>query len=183
LNEAFVARRYARAFFSLGRKQGLPKLEKLGADLAELEQTFRNSPALAELCRSPLFSSEEKSGVLRKLLSELEADADTCNFIGLLAEKRRLENIFAVAGFFKELLDAEKGVLHGELVTAVEIAEDKRAVLLAQLEKQLGRSLDVVYSVDSDILGGLILRVGDQVLDASLRAQLLSLKDNIKRGI
>jgi F-type H+-transporting ATPase subunit delta len=183
LNEAFVARRYARAFFSLGRKQGLPKLEKLGADLAELEQALRNSPALAELCKSPLFSNGEKSGVLRKLLSELEADADTCSFLGLLVEKGRLESIFAVAGFFKELLDAEKGVLHGELITAVEIAGVKRAALLALLEKQIGRSLDVVYTVDPDILGGIVLRVGDQVLDASLRAQLFSLKDNIKRGI
>jgi F-type H+-transporting ATPase subunit delta len=183
LNEAFVARRYAGAFFALGRKQGLAKLEKLGSDLAELEQAFRNSPELVELCKSPLFSREEKYGVLRKLLSELEADVYTCNFIGLLAEKRRLENIFAVADFFRELLDAEKGVLHGELVTAVEIAGDKRAGVLARLEKQLGRSLDIVYSVDPGILGGIILRVGDQILDASLRAQLFSLKDNIKRGI
>jgi F-type H+-transporting ATPase subunit delta len=183
LNGAFVARRYARAFFALGRKQGLPKLEKLGSDLAELEEAFRNSPALAELCKSPLFSNEEKFGVLRKLLGELKADAETCNFLELLVEKRRLENIFEVAGFFKELLDAEKGVLHGELVTAVEIAESKRAAVLAQLEKQIGRSLDIVYSVDPDILGGIILRMGDQVLDASLRAQLFSLKDNIKRGI
>jgi F-type H+-transporting ATPase subunit delta len=183
LNEDFVERRYAKAFFSLGRKQGLPKLEKLGSDLAELEQAFKNSPALAELCKSPLFSREEKYSVLRKLLNEFEADVYTCNFLGLLAEKRRLENIFAVAVFFKELLDAEKGVLHGELVTAVEIAEAKRAEVLEQLEKQLGRSLDIVYSVDPGILGGIILRIGDQVLDASLRAQLFSLKDNIKRGI
>jgi F-type H+-transporting ATPase subunit delta len=80
-------------------------------------------------------------------------------------------------------LDTEKGVLHGELVTAVEIAGDERAAVLERLEKQAGRSLDLVYSVDPGILGGIILRVGDRVLDASLRAQLSFLKDNIKRGM
>jgi F-type H+-transporting ATPase subunit delta len=183
LNGAFVARRYARAFFALGRKQGLPKLEKLGADLTELELVLKNSPELAELCKSPLFSSADKVGVIRKVLSELKADGYTFNFLGLLAEKGRLENIFEIAIFFRELLDAEKGVLRGELVTAVQITEGKRVTVLEQLEKQAGRSLDLAYSVDPDILGGVILRVGDRVLDASLRAQLSFLKNNIKRGM
>jgi F-type H+-transporting ATPase subunit delta len=183
LNGAFVARRYARAFFSLGRKQGLPKLEKLGADLADLESVLKNSPRLTELCKNPLFSSTEKAGVIQKVLGELKADKYTFNFLGLLAEKGRLENIFEIAVFFRELLDAEKGVLRGELVTAVQIVEGKRAAVLEQLEKQAGRSLDLAYSVDPEILGGVILRVGDRVLDASLRAQLSFLKNNIKRGI
>ncbi|MDR1243541.1 MAG: F0F1 ATP synthase subunit delta [Deltaproteobacteria bacterium] len=183
MNGGFAAHRYAGAFFSLGRKQGLPKLEKFGADLEELALVLKNSPQLTELCRSPLFSATEKSLVMRKILSGLEADKYTFNFIELLAERGRLENLSEIARFFKELLDTEKGVLHGELITAVEIAGDERAAVLERLEKQAGRSLDLICSVDPDILGGIILRVGDRVLDASLRAQLSFLKDNIKRGM
>jgi F-type H+-transporting ATPase subunit delta len=183
LNEGLVAHRYAKAFFSLGRKQGLPKLEKLGTDLSAIELALKKSPALAQLCKSPLFSATEKNKVLQKILSTIKADGYTVNFLGLLAENGRLDNIFGVITVFKELLDAEKGVLHGELVTAVKIAESKRVAVLGQLEKQAGRSLDITYTVDPGILGGIILKVGDRVLDASLRAQLFFLKDNIKRGI
>ena len=178
-----VARRYARALFALGRKQGLPKLEKLGRDLAALGAAIKASPALAELYRSPLFLAEEKSRVTQKLLAELKADEYTVRFCELLAEKGRLGSIGEMVSVFLDLLDAEKGVLRGELVTAVNIDESKRATVLEQLEKQAGRALELSYSVDPAIIGGIILKVGDRVLDASLRAQLSSLKDNIKRGM
>jgi F-type H+-transporting ATPase subunit delta len=178
-----AARRYARALFALGRKRGLPELENMGRNLAALRDAVKASPELAELYRSPLFFAEEKAQVTQEILAEIGADEYTRRFCALLAEKGRLDLLGDMAGVFLELLDAEKGVLRGELVTAVNIDESKRATVLAQLEKQAGCSLELSYSVDPAIIGGIILKVGDRVLDASLRAQLSSLKDNIKRGM
>ncbi|MDL2306798.1 F0F1 ATP synthase subunit delta [Desulfovibrio sp. OttesenSCG-928-C06] len=178
-----VARRYARALFALGRKQGLPKLEKLGEDLLALKSAVESSDTLGELYKSPLFSAEEKIKVTRTLLADLKADDYTVKFCELLSEKGRLGCIGELVAIFKELLDAEKGVLHGELVTAVNIEESKRKAVLEQLEKQAGRSLELTYAVDPAIIGGIILKVGDRVMDASLKAQLSSLKENIKRGM
>lgn len=183
MTEHIVARRYARALFTLGRKEGLPKLEKLGQDFDALETALKESPSLAQLYRNPLFTAEEKNRVTQKILGEIGADEYTVRFCALLAEKGRMGALGDIIAVYRDLLDVEKGVLRGELVTAVPIDESKRGAVQKQLEQQAGRALDLAYSVDPGIIGGIILKVGDRVLDSSLRAQLSFLKENIKRGV
>ena len=183
MTERIVARRYTRALFTLARKQGMAKLDKIAEDFAALKAVFKNTPALVNLYRSPLFSVMEKGKVTREILGKLGADADTLNFCSLLAEKRRLNYLQEIISLFCDLLDAEKGILRGELITAVAIVKNKQATVLKQLEQQAGRSLDLAFFVDPGIIGGVTLKVGDRVLDSSLRAQLSFLKENIKRGV
>ena len=177
-----VARRYARALFALGKKKGLPELEQLGSDLISLRYALEESPALTQLFRNPLFSVEEKLKVVEEILGKLGASEYTRNFCRLLADKGRLVNLPDIAAIFSELLDAEKGIIRGELVTAVELNETKRKTVQEELNKQVKETLELTYSVNPGILGGVQLKVGDQMLDASLRAQLSILKENIKRG-
>jgi F-type H+-transporting ATPase subunit delta len=183
LTEHIVARRYARALFALGRKEGLQKLEKLGQDFDALEVALKASPNLADLYKNPLFSAEEKNRVAQEILGAIGADEYTKRFCALLAEKGRMGSLGDIIAVYRDLLDVEKGVLRGELVTAVPIDDKKRSAVRKQLEQQAGRALDLAYSVDPGILGGIILKVGDRVLDSSLRAQLSFLKENIKRGV
>jgi F-type H+-transporting ATPase subunit delta len=84
--------------------------------------------------------------------------------------------------YFQALLDEAQGIVRGDLVTAVGLDDAKQQAIKEQLEKQFNTSLVLDYHTDEDILGGVVLKVGDQVLDASLRAQLNILKENIKRG-
>ena len=177
-----VARRYARALFALGRKHGLAELEKLAADLVDFRDAVGASPVLKQLYKSPLFSTAEKLKVTEKVLTLLGANSSTQNFCRLLTERNRLANLSAIVEIFGGFLDAEKGIIRGEVVTAVELDGDKRKKVLEQLEERAGRALELTYAVDASILGGVLLKIGDQVLDASLRAQLSILKDNIKRG-
>lgn len=177
-----VARRYARALFALGKKKGLPELERLGGDLAALRAAVAESDSLRQLFKNPLFGVEEKLGVIAALLDQLQAGEYSKNFCRLLAEKGRLAALPDIAAIFSELLDAEKGIIRGEIVTAVELNETKRKTVQEELNKQVKETLELTYSVDPGILGGVQLKVGDQMLDASLRAQLSILKENIKRG-
>lgn len=178
-----VARRYARALFALGKKKGLPELEKLGSDLSALNAAVSSSSELLQLYKNPLFGVGEKLKVTEAILDELKASDYTRNFCRLLAEKGRLVTLPDITVGFGELLDAEKGIIRGELVTAVELNETKRKTVLEELNKQVKQTLELIYSVNPDLLGGVLLKVGDQVLDASLRAQLSILKENIKRGV
>ncbi len=182
MSSEIVARRYARAFFAVGKKKGLPELEKLKEDLAVLREAITASKELSQLYKNPLFTAEDKEKVTTAFLMELKANKSTQSFCRLLAEKGRLAYLPAIAGIFGELLDAEKGIIRGELVTAVELSETKRKTVHEQLEKQVKHDLALSYSVDPSLLGGVLLKVGDQVLDASLRAQLSILKEQIKRG-
>jgi F-type H+-transporting ATPase subunit delta len=79
-------------------------------------------------------------------------------------------------------MDAVSGVVTGELVTVSELNQDRKSAIQAQLEKQAGKKLELSFSTDETILGGIVLKVGDKVMDASLKAQLQILKENIKRG-
>lgn len=177
-----VARRYARALFALGAKSGLQELEKLGKDLAALSAALDESPELGRIFRNPIISAGEKRNVIAKLTEKLAVNATVRNFCLLLADKERLAFLQDIQAFYSLLLDGEKGVIRGELVTAIELAQAKRDKVRTQLEGQAGQKLELSFSVDQGILGGVVLKIGDRVLDASLRAQLGILKDNIKRG-
>ncbi len=179
---SIVARRYAHALFALEKKAGQAALEQAGANLNDLAALIAQSPELARFFRNPTFSAKEKQAVLAALGDKLSLSTSVRDFCALLADKGRLGALSAIAAQYGALLDAEKGVTRGELVTAVELGEEKRNKLLAQLEKKAGSSLSLEFKVDPAILGGMRLKIGDKVLDASLMAQLSLLKDTITRG-
>ena len=178
-----LAKKYARALFSLGKKSGAPLLEQYGAALAGLAGMVTLSPALERMFKSPVITAAEKHALVDRLLDKANADVTVKNFCRLLADKGRLAALPAIAGCYGELLDAEKGVLRGTVITAVSLNAEKQKKLKADLTKKTkDKKLELVFTVDKSILGGLMLKVGDRVLDASLRAQLATLRDTIKRG-
>jgi len=178
-----LARKYAKALFSLGKKSGASQLEQYGAALAGLADMMAISPALERMFKSPVITVAEKHALADQLLDKAGADPTVKNFCRLLADKGRLAALPAIAGCYGELLDAEKGILRGTVITAVKLDAEKQKKLKAGLEKKAGKKkLELEFNVDKSILGGLMLKVGDRVLDASLRAQLTILRDTIKRG-
>ena len=177
-----VARRYARALFALGKKTGLPELESYASGLGALRSALAESPDLGRVFRNPIFSPDEKKKVVAQLAAKLKLGGAILNFCLLLAEKDRLRELDRIASIFDQLLDVVKGVIRGELLTAVELDAAKQAAIVQQLEKKAKQTLVLSFGVAPEILGGVVLKVGDQVMDASLRAQLSILKDTIKRG-
>jgi F-type H+-transporting ATPase subunit delta len=161
----------------------VPQLEQYGAALSGLAGMVAISPALERMFKSPVITVAEKRALVDQLLDKTGADATVKNFCHLLADKGRLAALPAIAGCYGELLDAEKGILRGTVITAVKLNAEKQKNLKTGLEKKAGsKKLELEFNVDKSILGGLMLKVGDRVLDASLRAQLTILRDTIKRG-
>jgi F-type H+-transporting ATPase subunit delta len=131
---------------------------------------------------NPIFVASEKMAVLDGVLAGLPVSPMVKNFLGLLAEKERLSFLPDIAAYYRTLLDESQGVVRGRLVTAVSLAGARQDQIKSKLEAQTGKKLVLDFAVDPDILGGVTLKVGDKVLDASLRAQLQILKEQIKRG-
>jgi F-type H+-transporting ATPase subunit delta len=177
-----VARRYARALFALGRQSGLPELESYASSLETMRSALAESADLQRVFRNPIFPREEKRKVVEKLAAELKIEGVILNFCRLLADKDRLRDFSGICKTFTGMLDVEKGVVRGELLTAVKLDNAKRTAIIKQLEKKAKRTLVLEFGVSPEILGGVVLKVGDRILDASLRAQLSILKDTIKRG-
>ena len=117
-----------------------------------------------------------------QLVEKVSVDPMVRNFCDLLADKGRVEMLSAIASDYKAMMDAVSGVIAGELITVSELNEERKSAIQTNLEKQAGKKLELSFTTDKEILGGIVLKVGDKVLDASLKAQLQILKENIKRG-
>lgn len=183
MTDTVVARRYASALFSLGRREGGDALAKRGACLAALGELVAGEPKLGAVLKSPVVGVEEKKGVLGALLEKLGADRTMRNFCFLLADKERLASLRQIAGWYGILLDEANGVLRGKVITAVKLSKAKQEQLRAELAKKSGGDIELAFSVAPEILGGMVLAVGDKVLDSSLRAQLGILRETFKRGV
>lgn len=178
-----VARRYAKALFAVAREQsGKGAPAQYGEDLSRLADLLENAPDLMKIFRNPVFTVEEKRGVILKVLEKAALSPMIRNFCLLLADKDRLAFLPEISAAYGALLDVEQGVLRGKLVTAVKLSEAMQKSVVDKLAKESGRKIVLDYEVDQDIIGGLMLKIGDRVLDASIRAQLQILKENIKRG-
>ena len=182
MTDTVVARRYANAIFALSRKEGDDALTRHGDCLATLGGMIAAAPGLDMTLKSPVISVEEKKAVMGKLLDKLKADQIMRNFCFLLADKERLAFLREIANWYGKLLDEAKGVIRGRLTTAVKLSAAKQAELKAALQEKSGADIELTFAVDKDILGGMVLDMGDRVLDASLRAQLGILRETFKRG-
>ena len=177
-----VARRYANAIFALGKKEGEAALSSHGECLAALGKLLAAAPGLDLTLKSPVIGVSEKKAVLDKLLTKLKADETMRNFCFLLADKERLAFLSEIAAWYGKLLDEAKGIVRGQCITAVQLSADKQSKLKDTLQKKAGTDIELTFAVDKDILGGMVLKMGDRVLDASLRAQLGILRETFKRG-
>lgn len=182
MNGDIVAQRYAKALFALGRQEGMSQLEKYGENLSALQGVLEESPELVRFFRTPVISVAEKRKVVSEVLDKVGVDPVVKNFCLLLTDKERLPLFGEIVESFGKLLDEAWGIVRGRLLTAVNLSKEQQTGILARVEKQTSKQIALKFEVDPSILGGVVLQVGDNVLDASLRAQLAILRDIIKRG-
>lgn len=182
MTESVVARRYAQAVFNLGKEAGGKKLDAFVNNLAGIADLLVASPTLGDALKNPVISIDEKKAVLGSMFERLQTEQLIRNFCFLLADRERLGYLAEIINCFHQLVDKERGILRGKLITAIELNSDKRSQIKSNLEAKAGSAIELDFAVDASILGGIVLQVGDKVLDASLRAQLALLRDTFKRG-
>ena len=177
-----ISKRYAQAFFNLGNEGDADQMERYGQNLYALSEAIEGNKHLRELLASPVISSDEKKNVILSLLKKIGGGDMEKRFCELLADRGRLSLLSAIAFDYKAMSDDAKGISQGRVTTAIELEAKRKSAIVSQLENQTGRKLELVFLVNPDILGGIVLHVGDTVCDASLRTQLDSLRESIKRG-
>ena len=182
MKQQIIAKRYSRALFAIGQEQGADALKKYGEELGAFAELVKGEPVLLRIFKNPVIRVEDKKSLLKKILDKMGASQVVKNFFMLLAEKKRLPYILDIRDYYQKLLDEYEGVVRGRLVTAIELKDDKKENIRQSLEEKMARKFILDFSVDKEILGGVVLKVGDKVYDASLRAQLNILKEKIKRG-
>lgn len=183
MTDTRIARRYASAAFRLAQKEGGDIPGKRGQVLKDLRDMLDVCPALEAVFKSPIVTVQEKKNILSALLDKVDSDTTTRNFCYLLADKDRLAFFRAIVQAYETRLDEAQGVIRGKLTTAVALGKAKQDAIRADLvAKAGGKEIELSFAVDQAILGGVVLKIGDRVLDASLRAQLEILRETFKRG-
>ena len=167
-----VDRVYARALFEASKEKG--RLDQVRDELAHFVQAAADVPELRQLLRNPQLDPRARAEALRDLMEG--GDELLRNFLLLLADKGRSRQLEEIARQFERLVAEDEGVVHAELTTAVELSEEEARELLKQVEAASGRKVEATRTVDSDLIGGIVLQVGSHRLDASVRGRLERLR-------
>ncbi len=176
--QASLAGRYATALFELARDE--KQLEAVGASLATLRQALADSDDFRELTTSPLVSRDQATSAVAATSKSMRLDPITSNFVGVLAQNRRLAQLPQVIRAFNMLAANHRGETTAEVTSAHPLSDDQVAALRQNLRTRIGRDVAVDLSVDPAILGGLVVKIGSQMIDGSIRTKLNSLAHAMK---
>jgi F-type H+-transporting ATPase subunit delta len=175
---ASLAGRYASALFDLAREQR--QIDAVGRSLDALNQALLDSKDFAELIASPLVSRDEAGKAFTGLASQLGLDPITTNFVGVLARNGRKNQLRPVIRAFGRLAAEHRGEVTAEVMTARPLNDDQIAALKQQLRTRAGRDVTIDAEVDPNILGGIVVKLGSQQIDASIRTKLNRLASAMK---
>lgn len=179
MKQIILAKRYAKAIFSLGKEQN--KVDTYAQSLAAIAELYENSELeVADALTNPLYPLEARQKVMARIAELVDADAIMTSFLNLLIEKKRVDVLPEIAREVQEMFDREQNISHGSVTSAVKLNKALLKKIQATLEKITGNKVILETQVDPSIIGGIVAKVGDLVLDGSIRTQLNGLKESIK---
>ena len=175
-----VGARYAQALFELAKDQG--EVARVEADLKSFKAMRAESADLRLLIASPGFDADAKQRALTAIADAAEFAPTTRKFFGLVAANRRAGALPGMIAAFERLAAEDRGAVSAQVTTAMPLTDAQTASLAAALRTALGKDPEIETRVDPAILGGLKVRVGSRLYDASLKSRLDSLKFALKRA-
>lgn len=178
MKQTILAKRYAKAIFTVGQEQ--KKYEEYNEVLQGLANLYSTHPDVIDALTNPLYPMDVKENVMKGIVKSMKVDKIMGNFLNLLVQKKRAEILPEIALAYKTMVDEAKNISHGNVISAIELSDELKENVRKILEKLTGKKVELTTSVDSSIIGGIIAQVGDLVLDGSIKTQLAGLKDSIK---
>jgi F-type H+-transporting ATPase subunit delta len=169
-----VARRYARALFGMGVDGG--NFEALGREIGDFAELLSSSPELGQALANPVFSGTEKRSVLEQLLPRVTPTPAVQRFVMLLLERGRIVLLPAIARAYRDMMDLHLGRVRAKVTSAQPLDAGALDRVRRALEQRTGKQVLLETAVDPELVGGLVARVGDLVLDGSVRTQLEDLR-------
>ena len=173
-----LAQVYGRSLFEVAREQG--KLDELREQLGQFADALEANRELAIFFFSPYFSTKEKQDALGRALDG--ADEAFVNFLKLLIENHRMPVIFRIRAHYEQLWEEENRTLPVEITSAIELDQATTDNLGRTIGERTGQKVNLAAHVDPDIIGGIIVRVGNSILDASIRTRLEQLRRQVAQG-
>ncbi len=171
-----VTSRYAKAFYSQAESKGL--LEEVSADTEDVVKTFENSKQLRTLVKNPVLGNEKKLAVLHEIFAE-KVNRETINFISFITEKDRAFLLFEIFKRLSQIINEKTGYVEVEVSSAVVVSDEQDRMLISKLEEFTEKKVKAKYKINENLIGGFVARIGDVLVDASVKNQLKILKKQL----
>jgi F-type H+-transporting ATPase subunit delta len=176
--QASLAGRYASALFDLARDER--QIDAVGRSLDTLSSALADSREFAELVASPMVSRDDAAKSFAALAPQLGLDPITTNFLGVLARNGRKSELRKIIRAYRRIAAEHRGEITAEVLTAHPLKDDQIETLKAQLKRRAGRDVTLDAQVDPQILGGIVIKLGSEMIDASIRTKLNRLASAMK---
>ena len=174
-----VARRYAEAFFSIAQEAS--KIGDYQAELGKIVQSIQETEGLREYFAHPLIPTQEKNNIAKQLFSQ-EVSEITLNFLLLVLDKRREIYLELIFKEYEDMADETNNIKKAELISAMPVPDAEISTLAETMSKATGKTIQLKLTIDPLLLGGVKIRMGDKIIDASIAKKLEMLRKNLKQA-
>ena len=175
-----VANRYAAALFELAKEAGA--IEAVESELKALSALIEQSDEFRGFLRSPVYDRADQTNAIAAIVEKTGFSALTANFLKLIANNRRLFALPAIIAAYIALAAHERGEVSAQAISAAPMNDEQTKALRHEIEAMVGKAVNLETSVDADLLGGLIVKIGSQMIDSSLRTKLNRLRTVMKEA-
>jgi len=175
-----IARRYAKALLLIGKEDG--KADTYKEELGSFASLISKEKSLEKAITNPLYDTAARKKVLQSVIKKLKLSGTMKTFLLLLFDKGRIGFLQSISELYRKLADELKGVVRATLTSAAVLSEESAEKIRAALSKMTGKEVSLTVEHDPSLIGGIVTRIGDLVLDGSIKTQLLNMRESLKRG-
>ena len=175
-----IARRYAKALLLIGKEDD--RTDTYREELDRVAQLFEHEKELEQAVCNPLYKLEDREKLMAVVIEKLELSPVMSSFFKLLFTKGRIGYLSDINSFYQKLADQLKGIERASLTSAVELSSETVEKISQTLVQMTGKEIILEKALDPDLIGGVVTRIGDLVLDGSVKTQLLNMRESLKRG-
>lgn len=175
-----VAKRYASALFEVGNEEN--KLDIFVDELKNIVLIFDENKEFFNILKSPLISKKEKKELVETVYKD-KISSEILNFLRILADKDRISVIKEIMKQYKDLLNEKNNVLYAVAVTAIPLKDEQMEALKDKLSKATGKTMEITNEIDENILGGILIRMGYEEIDGTVKTRLEKLKKELSQII
>jgi len=175
-----IAKRYAKALVQLASEGGL--VDRFRDELAVVNALFTGNPDLGAAFANPAFTAEQKKGIMQDLVAKSACSPLVGNFLLLLVDKNRVAFLSQIVQTYETLADEQSGVIRPVIRSAFALDADQVDSIKGVLEKKSGKNVIPQVAVDKELLGGVVIQIGDIAYDSSVKTQLKRIQDILQKG-
>ena len=176
-----TALKYAKGLFDVAKQRG--KVKEFWDELTAFREFIKEVPEAINVLQSPIYPPDLKLEILDEIFKQIQLDPEIEKFLRLLVERRRMHLFSEIVEMYRSLLDEELGILRGEVIAPIELSPEDVEEFKKVLHEKFGKEVHLDLRVDPSIIGGLMIKIGDFVLDASFKRQLRVIQEIIEKGV